>query len=53
MHHIDLFRHLLTVIDPRHLTHDDRIALINLVGACIAHERSKTMGGYPLIKPSP
>lgn len=48
MHHIDLFRHLLTVIDPRHLSHDDRIALINLVGACIAHERSKTVGGIPL-----
>lgn len=45
MHHVDLFRHLLTVIDPRHLTHDDRIALINLVGACIAVERSKTLGG--------
>lgn len=53
MLHLDLFRHLLTVIDPTHLTAQDRVAVINLIGSCLAADKNKTAGGgYPLISPA-
>lgn len=48
LHHIDLFRHLLAVVDPRHLSHDDRVALINLIGACLAVDKLDA-GGQGLV----
>lgn len=36
LHDIEAFRRLLRTVDARDLTNDDRVALIDLLAACIA-----------------
>lgn len=53
MHHVELLRYLICHIHPGDLTTQDRHALIDLLGACLALDRSTTSGGgRPFIGPA-